>query len=171
MSYGIRMKIRNRHQLKTKDVIEIAEQLRTQFHQTFFDKTTSVETGFLDGFNVVIINNDIDFFRIDVKIFFTLPAITKYHIRSHRVVVDMGAIRFITNGADVMAAGIVEADESIQNQDVVWVCDETHHKPLAIGVALRTGEQMRAEKTGKAVQNYHYVGDELWNLIKMQGTV
>ena len=63
-----------------------------------------------------------------------------------------------------MAPGIVDADPSILKDDYVWICDENNKKPLAIGIALMSGEQMKQSKEGKAIKNLHYVGDELWNL-------
>jgi PUA domain protein len=74
----------------------------------------------------------------------------------------MGAIGFITKGADVMAPGITDVDVSIQRDDLVWICDEKHRKPLAVGIALLTGEEMKTKKPGKAVKTLHYVGDRLW---------
>ena len=80
------------------------------------------------------------------------------------VTVDMGAIRFVNNGADVMAPGIVEADPSIRPGDLVWVRDERNKQPLAVGEALVEGASMPRGPKGKAVKNLHRVGDELWNL-------
>jgi predicted RNA-binding protein (TIGR00451 family) len=75
----------------------------------------------------------------------------------------MGAIKFVTNGADVMGPGIVDADKGISENDPVWICDEKHHKPLAVGIATINGEQMINKIKGKAVKVIHYVGDNLWN--------
>lgn len=80
------------------------------------------------------------------------------------VTVDAGAVPYVYNGADVMAPGIVEADASIQPGDFVWVRDEANGAPLAVGQALRTGEEMVAERQGKAVRSVHHVGDRLWKL-------
>ena len=88
----------------------------------------------------------------------------KYQPAEGRVVVDMGAVGFIVKGADIMAPGIVDADIQIKEGDFVWVCDEKHHKPLAVGKALMNGETMKVNQTGKAIKNIHYVGDMLWNL-------
>jgi PUA domain protein len=76
----------------------------------------------------------------------------------------MGAVVFITKGADVMAPGITDADPMIKKDDLVWICDEKHRKPLAIGIAIMTGEEMKTKKTGKAVKTLHFVGDRLWML-------
>jgi len=78
--------------------------------------------------------------------------------------VDMGAIRFIYNGADVMAPGIIDADPGIRAGDLVWVRDERNRQPLAIGRAIMDGPTMSREKRGKAIETLHHVGDDLWHL-------
>ena len=75
----------------------------------------------------------------------------------------MGAIKFVINGADIMAPGIVDADNKIKENDQVWICDEKNNKPLAVGIALMTGAQMIIKKKGKAVKIIHHVGDNIWN--------
>jgi PUA domain protein len=75
----------------------------------------------------------------------------------------MGAVKFVTNGADVMAPGIVDAYSGIVEGDQVWVCDERNRKPLAVGIAVMSGEQMVEGDEGVAVKLVHYVGDVVWN--------
>lgn len=77
------------------------------------------------------------------------------------VVVDMGAVRFVTRGADIMRPGITKI-EDFEKDDLVVVVDETHQKPLAIGKALVSADVMRTAKEGRVIQNLRYVGDELW---------
>ena len=55
------------------------------------------------------------------------------------------------------------ARKSLEKGDIVLIIDETHGKPLAIGVSLITGEEMVENDSGKAVETKHYVGDEIWN--------
>lgn len=76
------------------------------------------------------------------------------------MVVDAGAVPFIANGADVMGPGIVYADPDIMAGDLVVILEERHKKPLAVGRALRSGQEMKGE--GKAVKSIHHVGDRLW---------
>ena len=80
------------------------------------------------------------------------------------VTVDMGAVRFIYNGADVMAPGILEVDPAIRAGDVVWVRDEKNRRPLAVGRAIMDGPTMAREEKGKAIETIHHVGDDLWRL-------
>ena len=105
------------------------------------------------------------FFYYDNNILFNLRGLERYKPKEHFVVVDMGAVKFVTNGADVMAPGIVDADNDIVEGDQVWICDERNHKALGVGIALMSGEQMVQEKNGKAISLVHYVGDTLWNIV------
>ena len=159
-------KIKNRHLLKEKEIKNLIYELSKTFHGHVFDTNASVETGLIEHFSMILVNGSIDFFMKDGGVFFTLVGVNKYALKEQYVVVDMGAIKFVTNGADIMGPGIVDADPNIKENDLVWVCDEKYRKPLAVGVALVSGEAMRSKKTGKAVKNIHYVGDELWNLMR-----
>ncbi|MDX1611888.1 MAG: PUA domain-containing protein [Candidatus Thermoplasmatota archaeon] len=80
------------------------------------------------------------------------------------VTVDMGAVPFLRNGADVMSPGITEAHEDVQAGNLVWVRDEEHGMPLALGKALMSGPEMAGADKGKAIEVLHYVGDELWDI-------
>ena len=86
----------------------------------------------------------------------------KYRPAARSVTVDMGAVPFVTNGADVMGPGITDADESIAEGDLVWIKDVKNGAPLAIGKALRSGAELKNKAGGKAIKTIHYVGDKLW---------
>jgi PUA domain protein len=83
-----------------------------------------------------------------------------------RAIVDEGAIPHICGGADVMAPGVVNLKGDFEQADLVTVVDERYGKVLAIGVALLNSRDAGNLKHGKIFKNIHYVGDELWNLIK-----
>jgi PUA domain protein len=158
------VKIKNRHRLKEREVKELTNELKTRFRGDFFDSKTTVDVGSLEEFTVLLIDDSIDFMMHNNKLVFTLQGLNKYQPNTNFVVVDMGAVVFIIKGADVMAPGITDADPLIQKDDIVWICDEKHRKPLAVGVALMTGGEMKTKKPGKAVKTLHYVGDRLWML-------
>ncbi len=80
------------------------------------------------------------------------------------VVVDMGAVRFVVSGADIMRPGITEINPEIQEGEAIVILDQNNRKPLAVGIALLDGEQMQTETKGKVIKNIHFVGDKLWNL-------
>lgn len=94
----------------------------------------------------------------------TVRGLLAFPPQKRAVTVDMGAVPFVYNGADVMAPGIVDADPAIRPGDLVWVRDEKNERPLAVGRAILDGPAMVREKKGKAVETIHHVGDELWQL-------
>ncbi len=156
-------KLKNRHRLKQKDTKMYTNKLKNKFGKDFIDVNSSIEIGNFNEFELIVINNEIDFMLIEGNIFFTLNGINKYKPNQYFIEVDMGAVGFVTNGADIMAPGIVKADLKIEKNDYVWIRDEKHQKPLAIGKALMSGEEIINTKKGKAVKNIHFVGDPLWN--------
>jgi PUA domain protein len=94
----------------------------------------------------------------------TVRGLLAFPARKRFVTVDMGAVPFVYNGADVMVPGIVDADPGIHSGDLVWVRDERNLRPLAVGRALLDGPTMAYDERGKAVQTIHHVGDDLWRL-------
>lgn len=78
------------------------------------------------------------------------------------VTVDMGAIKFVVNGADIMRPGITHITEDLEQGSLVSIIDENNKRPIAVGRMKLSSEEMEKEKTGKVIQNLHYVGDELW---------
>ena len=82
-----------------------------------------------------------------------------------KVVVDMGAVPHICNGADVMVPGIVETD-SFEEKTIVRVVDERHGKNISVGVSLMSSNKILEAERGKAVKNIHYIGDRIWKFIR-----
>jgi predicted RNA-binding protein (TIGR00451 family) len=72
------------------------------------------------------------------------------------VVVDMGAVSHIANGADVMAPGIVRHD-SLREGELAVIRDERHGKALAVGIVIAP-----LSEKGKVIKTLHYVGDAIW---------
>lgn len=163
------MSLKNRHRLKTKQIKTIIDHLQKTYTGDLFNSSDTVEIATYDEYKVLIINDQFDFFFHENHPFFTLKGLEKYAPKNGYVIVDMGAVRFVTNGADVMAPGIVDADVDIEEGQSVGVYDELHRKPLAIGVAVMNGDAMKATSSGKAVKTIHYVGDKLWYFVNAQG--
>ncbi len=92
-----------------------------------------------------------------------LPVLSASELVSRlpRAVVDMGAVRFVCNGADVMAPGIVRYEGNFEKGDVLVVVDIKHGKPLALGEALYSAQEATSVKQGPAIKNKHYVSDKI----------
>ena len=78
-----------------------------------------------------------------------------------KVVVDVGAIRFVVNGADIMRPGI-RTLEGFEQNSLVIVVDEKHNKPLAVTIALFDSNTIRSMSKGRVLENIHFVGDDIW---------
>ena len=83
-----------------------------------------------------------------------------------KIVVNMGAVSYICNGADVMAPGIVRIEGQFNVDDFVLIIDERYGKPLAICSALSDSATVKQTKHGKIAKNLHCVGDKLWKALK-----
>ena len=94
----------------------------------------------------------------------TIRGVLAWNIGKSWAAVDHGAIPFLMNGADCMGAGIHSADPNIEPGDLMWIRDQQHGKPLAIGMAIVNGDEMMKMTKGKAIKTIHWVGDELWEL-------
>ncbi len=79
-----------------------------------------------------------------------------------RVVIDMGAVAHIANGANVMRPGIREIKNDFTQGALLLVVDEKFSKSIALGIADMDSAAMRSTAKGKVIVNVHYVGDELW---------
>ncbi|MGA3108851.1 MAG: PUA domain-containing protein [Candidatus Bathyarchaeia archaeon] len=79
-----------------------------------------------------------------------------------RVVVDMGAVAHVANGADIMRPGIRDIPSNFAKGDLLVVLDEKYDKPLALGLAEVESTEMKSMTKGKVIKNVHFVGDELW---------
>ena len=80
--------------------------------------------------------------------------------------VDMGAVKFVCNGANVKRPGIVSFSGSFKKGDLLVIKEVSHSKAIAIGRALVSKEEAETMKTGPAIENLHYVGDKLWEALK-----
>ena len=96
------------------------------------------------------------------------PALTNQKLLGSipKVVVDMGAVPYVCKGADVMAPGIRRFEGEFSQGDTVLVVDEKHGKSIAVGEALHDSHEAKGMKQGAIVKNVHFVGDNLWNLMK-----
>ena len=86
--------------------------------------------------------------------------------RFPKIVVDMGAVPHVAGGADIMAPGIRRVQGDFASSQLVVIVDETHDKRLAVGRSLLDSSTLKLTKKGKVVENLHYVGDTVWEVVK-----
>ena len=81
------------------------------------------------------------------------------------VMVDMGAVKFMCNGANVMRPGIRSYSEFEKDQ-IVCVIEESQHKFLAVGKAMVPSTELESMEKGEVVKNLHYISDKFWEVGK-----
>jgi len=112
---------------------------------------------------VVLVNNKPVFFYDGEQLVPTLKLLQEQEVLK-KIVVDIGAIKFVINGADVMRPGIKEIEAGIKKNEFIVIIDEKNKKPLAVGIALFDTEELEQMNSGKAIKNIHYLGDEIWRI-------
>lgn len=145
--------------LRKSEIRELNESLNQYSYQA--DKKDLVEILEESSLKLVLINSRPLFFyrRVPVP---TLKFLIEHPVLK-KVVVDMGAVKFVVSGADIMRPGIVEIDSEIEDGQHVMIVDQNNMKPLAVGTALYNAEEIRSMSSGRVVRNLHYVGDSIWN--------
>lgn len=77
------------------------------------------------------------------------------------VMVDVGAIKFMCKGANVMRPGIKKFTE-FEKDKLVCIVEESHHKFLAVGKAMVSSSELEEIEKGEVIKNMHYVSDKFW---------
>ncbi len=156
------IRIRKRKRLRNKEAKALADEISAAVGVPVFGGDEPVDRAESPDFDLIYVGNDILGMIVDEKPFLTLRGVLRYEPTKRYVTIDMGAVPFIANGADCMGPGIVEADPEIAEGDFVWIRDIKNKRPLAVGIALRSGADLAKKESGKAIKTLNTVGDKLW---------
>lgn len=144
-----------RKQYSKSDIKQFLEQ--TSFAQQYVDKKSQL----VEDDGVLYLRGEVFALLVEEEWVPSLRLLLKNPSLLPHVVVDKGAIKFVVNGADVMRPGIVRVD-AFEQGAVVVIVDEGYGKPLAVGKALFSTEELMAQKGGKSVTMLHHIGDAYW---------
>ena len=156
------IRVRKRKRLRERELRALTDALAESTGVQVLSPKDVVDTAEGPECELVFVNNVIEGLIVEGKPFLTVRGLLRHEATRRYVTVDMGAVPYVTNGADVMSPGIVEVDPEVREGDLVWIRDVTHKRPLAIGKALVPAEVMAAKAPGKAIKNLHFVGDRIW---------
>lgn len=148
--------------LNKSEIKQLNSQLQELYGKAFFTKKESIQIHDKPIKHIRLNKTPILFFKDETPIP-TLKLLLKDQILK-KVTVDMGAVKFICGGADVMRPGIIQIDDNIKKGDIITVLDEKNKTPLVIGEAKYSSEELKEKQDGKVIKNIHYVSDELWQL-------
>jgi len=138
-------------QMKSQWKIELPKQKNIKTHDA--NEKGVIITG--DGITAVKIGNDILPFLDDIPILEKFPY----------VMVDMGAVKFVCKGANIMRPGITKFS-NFENGQIVCVIEESQNKFLAVGKAEMSSEEAEDANKGEVVKNMHYISDIFWEAKK-----
>lgn len=158
-------RIKKRHLLKKREQKEEITRIENEIGSPIerLDVKTQLEGGVLDdGSRILLLDGEIIFFEHEGRMFPALRALLDGLIDVPKITVDMGAVRFVVNGADIMRPGITEIDDRVKENGIVVIVDENHNKPLAVGVSKMAADGLRAASGGKVIKSIHHINDDLW---------
>jgi len=158
------LKLRRRNRLRQKEIDSLASELNAVIGCETFGSDDIIETAEAGEIKFVLLKGKPVAMFFDDLPFPTIHGLLLYKAKKRFVTVDMGAVKFLANGADVMAPGVIDADLEVKKGMPVWVRDEKNKRALAIGVALMDAGEMIMAAEGKAVKTVHYVGDKIWDI-------
>ena len=131
--------------------IELPKNKNLKVHQ--ISNEAQIITG--NGIKILKINEDYLPFLSETEILKKFPNVT----------VDMGAIKFMCKGANVMRPGIKNHTE-FEKDKMVCIVEESQHKFLAVGKALVDSSEMESINKGEIIKNMHYISDKYWEIGK-----
>ena len=142
---------------------EILEQINSQWNVKL-SKQKNVRFHYITDNEIIITGTDITAIMVGNNIlpFLSETAILK---KFPSVVVDMGAIRFVCKGANIMRPGIKEFSD-FKKGDIVCVIEESQQKFLAVGIAKMSSDELKEAKKGEVIKNIHYISDNFWEIGK-----
>ena len=128
-------------------------------------KIKNLKVYFIDEHTQLMIGNGITILKIGSNY---LPFLNQTNIleKFPNVMVDMGAVKFMCKGANVMRPGIKNYTEFSKN-DIVCVIEESQHKFLSVGKAMIDSSELDDISKGEVVKNLHYVSDKYWEFAKI----
>ena len=124
-------KVCRKYSIKRKErkmiLNEFSSNLGIDINEKFGSKS-QISVIEISNHRIYLVNGDPIIAKSGDDLFPTL-LFEKHILTMPKAVVDMGAIPFICNGADIMAAGIVEIQGQFKKESLIVIVDERNRKP------------------------------------------
>ncbi|MFB5623579.1 MAG: PUA domain-containing protein [Nitrosopumilus sp.] len=127
--------------------IEFPKIKNVKVHQILDD--AQIITG--SGIKILKVDDDYLPFLSEIETLEKFPTVT----------VDMGAVKFMCKGANVMRPGIKKFTE-FEKDKLVCIVEESQHKFLAVGKSLVASSELENMEKGEVIKNIHYISDRFW---------
>ena len=165
------MHVKHRHFIKSSEIKELKTDILKFYEPAFVDKAipkkSSVELIQTEDDDILYaVNNQLVLWKSKDGYIPVLTLLLDKVVELKKIVVDMGAIRYVSNGADVMRPGITKIDPTIKKDEIIEIVDEKHDRAIAVGKALYNAKEMELLEKGKAALNLHCIQDGVWKFEK-----
>ena len=127
-------------------------------------KIKNLKVHFIDSNSQLIVGVDLTILKINDDYLSFLNQ-TEILEKFPNVMVDMGAVKFMCNGANVMRPGIKKYSKFLKD-DIVCVIEESKHKFLSVGKAMNDSSELETMSKGEIIKNIHYISDKYWEIFK-----
>ena len=152
--------------LKKSEIKKIFPEIDKFKNELGFDeKRTRIEIIVTDAGSLYLFEGKPLLFKSEEKLIPTL-FFERYIRSAPQIVVDMGAVPHLCNGADLMAPGVQKVADEFSKGDFVLIVDEKYGKVIAIGEALFNSDEIIKLNQGKVIKTLHYVGDNIYEVSK-----
>jgi len=149
--------------ISKSETSKILEQIKSQW-RIELPRQKNVRTHDVNEKGVIITGNGITAIKIGENILPFLDDITVLE-KFPYVKVDMGAIKFVCKGANVMRPGITKFSD-FESGEIVCVIEESQNKFLAVGKAEISSKEAENTNKGEIIKNMHYISDDFWEAKK-----
>ena len=145
--------------ISKSETSKILEQINSQW-KIELPKQKNIKTHDVNEKGLIITGNGITAVKIGEVILPFLddiPILEKFPY----VTVDMGAVKFVCKGANIMRPGITKFSD-FESGEIVCVVEESQNKFLAVGKAEISSKELEDTKKGEVIKNMHYISDIFW---------
>ena len=127
--------VKKRRPINKKEARSIKEGILSTHNLEMPISAGKFKIGKTDNFDVLISKGNIIALIDNNLVHLAVRGLLMNSVERGWVQVDMGAVPYVCNGANTMSAGINDVSPEVVKGQHVWIREENHHKPLAIGIA------------------------------------
>ena len=153
------------HSLSKREVHEITGQISKSWPTKSIGTIKNLQAYIIDGNKRLLVGNNLVAIQLAPDLI--IPHLTQHDLLNHfaSVQVDMNAVKFVCNGANIMRPGITDFT-TFKESEIVLVKDQTHKKELAVCISLVDDVTGRKMERGVVLNNIHHIGDLYWETKK-----
>ena len=153
------------HSLSKREIHDITDHISRSWPTNSIVPIKILQAYVIDENKRLLVGNNIVAIQLAPDL--VIPHLTQHEILNHfaSVQVDMNAVKFVCNGANIMRPGITDFS-AFKESEIVLVKDQTHKKELAVCISNVDDENGRKMEKGVVLNNIHHIGDEYWEMKK-----